>query len=159
MSIRYEDATSDVMDLAREVIAEHFPELRSVKIKYIFDLKKRVSGGMNVLARCQKSNDLLKFLTIDESGDEEGYVYIVYVDKLLWENIERTDKIRLLRHEFRHIYVDTDAVKNPYKLVDHDVSDFREEIALNTDDPRWDERLSTLASDLYDQREEMEEGE
>ena len=157
MSIRFMDATQDVMDLAREIIAEHFPELRNIKIKYIFDLKKRMSGGMNVLARCQRSNDLLKFFTIDESGDEEGYAYIVYVDKLLWENIERADRTRLLRHEFRHIHIDDESVKNPYKLVDHDVSDFREEIALNTDDPRWDERLATLASDLYSQQEEMEE--
>lgn len=156
MSIRYEDATADVMELAREIIAEHFPELRNVKIKYLFDLKKRMSGGMNVLARCQRSNDLLKFFTIDESGDEEGYAYIVYVDKLLWGNIERADKTKLLRHEFRHIFIDDESAKNPYKLVDHDVSDFRDEIALNTDDPRWDERLASLASDLYSQQEEME---
>lgn len=153
--IRYSDATNDVLELAREIIAEYLPELRNVKIKYLFDLKKRSSGGFSVLARCQRTNDLLKHFTIDESGNEEGYAYIIYVDKLLWDNIERADKVRILRHEFRHIFID-DESKNPYKLTDHDVSDFREEIELNKDDSRWDQRLESLLVDLYDQQEDME---
>ena len=114
-----------------------------------------MSAGQVVQARCQKSSDLIKYFTIDEAEDEEGYVYIIYLDKLIWNNIERTDKVRLLRHELRHIWVDPDA-KNPYKLCDHDVSDFYDEIELNKDDPRWSERLSSLAVDLYDQQAEME---
>lgn len=153
--IRYEDVVSEVTDLAREVIAEYFPELRNVKIKYLFDLKKRMSGGQVTHARCQRSSDLIRYFTIDEAEDEEGYVYIIYVDKLVWNNIERADRVRLLRHEMRHIWVDPDA-KNPYKLCDHDVSDFYDEIELNKDEPRWAERLSSLAVDLYDQQAEME---
>lgn len=154
--IRYEDANTDVLDLAREIQAEFFPELRNVKIKYLFDLKKRSSSSENVFARCQRTNDILKYFTIDESGNEEGYAYIIYLDKLLWDNIERADRIRLIRHEMRHILIDDEA-KNPFKLTDHDVSDFREEIELNKDDPRWDSRLSQLLTDLYDQQADMEE--
>ena len=74
----------------------------------------------------------------------------------MWDNIERIDKIRLLRHELRHIYVDTDSERNPYKLVDHDVTDFAEEIALNTDDTRWAERLGDLTIELYSQEQDRE---
>jgi Zn-dependent peptidase ImmA (M78 family) len=155
---RYEDAGQDVKDLAKEIIAEFMPELRSVKINYLYDLKKRKSGGFYTLARCQKSNDLIKYLTIDESGDEEGYQYIIYLDKMIWNNIEKPDKIKLLRHELRHVWIDPDA-KSPYKLCDHDVSDFYEEIELNVDDPRWSERLSGLVESLYEQEEDMEESE
>lgn len=155
MSIRFMDATQDVMDLAREVIAEYMPELRNVKIKYMFDLKKRQSGGLVCLARCQKTNDLLKFLTIDESGDEEGYAYIIYVDKVAWENIERADRVRLIRHELRHIFIDDESEKNPYKLVDHDISDFSEEIALNSDDTTWERRVADLVDQIYEQQRDQ----
>jgi len=156
--IRYEDVTEDVVDLAREVLAEFFPELRNVKIKYLFDLKKRMSNGKVTFARCQRTNDILKYFTIDESGNEEGYNYIIYLDKLLWDNIERADRIRLVRHEMRHIFIDPDA-KNPYKLVPHDIEDFAAEIELNIDDVRWGQRLAQLETDLYDQQADMEEGE
>lgn len=156
MSIRFEDCDNNVADLAREIIVEYMPELRNVPIKYVYDLKKRLSGGNIILGRCQKTNDLLRHLTIEESGEDEGYAYIIYLDKKIWDNIERIDKIRLLRHELRHIYVDTDSERNPYKLVDHDVTDFAEEIALNTDDTRWAERLGDLTIELYSQEQDQE---
>lgn len=157
MLLRFEDCTNDVVELSSEIISEFFPELRNVKIKYVFDLKKRKSGGLYTLARCQKTNDILKYFTIDEANDEEGFAYIIYLDKLIWENIEKPDRIRILRHELRHIFVDPESERNPYKMVDHDVSDFREEIALNIDDPNWDQRLVGLLEDLYSQQEDMEE--
>lgn len=158
MFIRFEETPNEVRDLADEIIAEFMPELRNVKIMYLFDLKKRRSGGLVILARCQKANDLLKYLTISDSGEDEGFDYFIYLDKLIWSSIEKPDKIKLLRHELRHIWVDPDS-RNPYKLCDHDVSDFHEEIVLNVDDPRWGERLATLAEDLYSQQEDMEEEE
>lgn len=156
MSIRFEDCDGNVADLAREIIAEYMPELRNVPIKYVYDLKKRLSGGKVVLGRCQKTNDLLRHLTIEESGEDEGYAYIIYLDKCAWENIEKADKIRLLRHELRHIEVDPDSERHPYKLIDHDVTDFAEEIALNTDDTRWAERVVDLAEQIYEQRRDQE---
>jgi len=154
--IRFEDVISEVTDLAREVQAEFFPELRNVKIKYLFDLKKRQSNGKIVLGRCQKTNDILKHFTIDESGDDEGFAFIIYLDKCAWENITRTDRVRLLRHEMRHVFVDLDSERNPYKIVDHDVTDFYEEIELNTDDSRWAERVANLAAEIYSQRRDQE---
>lgn len=155
MSIRFEDTPDDVVGLAREVQAEYFPELRNVKIKYLFDLKKRQSNGKFVLGRCQKTNDIIKHFTIDEANDEEGYRYIIYLDKCAWENIERTDRVRLLRHEMRHVFVDGDA-KQPYKILPHDIEDFAEEVELNRDDVRWMERVASLAEQIYEQRRDQE---
>ena len=153
--IRYEDVTTDVMDLLQEVRGEYFPELRNVKIKVLFDLKKRKHGDKIVLGRCQKSNDLIKHLTIDEANDEDGMVYLVYLDKVAWENIERIDRIRLMRHELRHIFLDIDSVRNPYKLLDHDLTDFYEEVELNQDDPRWAMRVASLADTIYSQQRDQ----
>lgn len=153
--IRFEDVSGEVIDLLSEVRAEYFPELRNVDIKVLFDLKKRVSGGKVVLGRCQKSNDLIKHLTSDEA--EEGVPYIIYLDKCAWENIERVDRIRLMRHELRHIFVDIDSERNPYKLIPHDIEDFAEEVELNQDDVRWASRVAGLAETIYDQRRDAEE--
>lgn len=155
MPIRFQDATSDVEDLAREIIAEYFPQLRNEKIKYIFDMKKRTSNGKVVLGRCQKTNELLKHFTIDESGDEEGYKYIISLDYIAWQNIVKADQVRLLRHELRHIEVDEEA-KQPYKLLPHDIEDFAEEVQLNVDDVRWAERVAGLTSAIYEQMKDQE---
>ena len=158
MSVRFEDCVSEVSDLAAEIIAEHFPELRNVKVTYLYDLKKRISNGKVVLGRCQKTNDLIKHFTIDDADDEDGYRYIVYLDQCAWDNIVESDKIRLLRHELRHILIDEEA-KQPFKIAPHDIEDFAEEIELNSDDVRWAERVAGLAEQIYSQRRDQEETE
>lgn len=154
MGLRYEEVSDDLVTMLRDIKSQYFPELKNAKIKMLFDLKKRKSGGMMVLARIMKTNDLLRHLTIDEAGAVEGYDYIVTLDKLCWENVTKADKERLLRHELRHTIFDLEAESNPYKLQDHTISDFYEEIEYNKDDPRWRERLSTLVDDIYEQQKD-----
>ncbi len=155
MGIRFEDVSDSVVRLADEIQEDYFPELVNVKIKFLFDLKKRMSNGKVVLGRCQKTTDVVKYFTIGESGGDEGYHYIIYLDKCAWDNIERTDQIRLIRHEMRHIEYDIDA-KNPYKIQPHDIEDFAEEIELNIDDTRWASRVASLAEEIYSQRRDQE---
>ena len=102
MGLRYEEVNEDVLSLLREVRGEYFPELKNAKIKALFDIKKRKSGGMLVLARIMKTNDLLRHLTIDEAEAIEGYDYIIALEKTCWEDIIRDDKARVLSHELRH---------------------------------------------------------
>ncbi len=158
MATRYEDVTENVKELAGTVIDEYFPELRNVKINYVFDLKKKTEMGRVVVGRCQKTNEVLKFFTINEANDEDGYQYIIFLDKCSWDAVTEPDRVRILRHQYRHIFIDNDA-KQPFKLVPHDVSDFYEEIELNRDDPRWEERISSLAESIYSQRDDQESNE
>jgi len=145
---RFEDVTQDVKDMIRAVRAEHFPELRNAEILVLFDKKKRMSGGALVLGRIQKSNDLIKKLT-DEVVDE-GYDYIMYLDKKMWEVSAEMDRERVIRHEFRHCFVDLDARGTPYKLLGHTIEDFYEEVELNSDDQRWRMRLGEITYAAYD---------
>ena len=152
---RYENVDENVYQILNSVKREHFPELANAEIKILFDTKKKTSGGKIVIARIQKTNDLLKYLT---SGDiEDGYDYIMYIDKKIWNNIDNTDRVRIIRHELRHTLVDLDSRNSPYKIVDHDISDFHQEIELNKDDPRWCDRVGELGRHLYDQEREMNE--
>ena len=145
---RFASVTQDVKDMIRAVRAEHFPELRNAEILVLFDKKKRMSGGALVLGRIQKTNDLIKKLS-DEVVDE-GYDYIMYLDKKMWEVSAEMDRERVIRHEFRHCFVDLDARGTPYKLIGHTIEDFYEEVELNDDDPRWRLRLGEITYAAYD---------
>ena len=150
---RFEDVTEDVIDLVEYVRKEWFPELGSAKIKIMFDLKKRLSVGKVVLARIQKSNEIMRYLTTEEADSEEGFDYFLYIDKMCWNNCEDGDKIRLLRHEFSHSWCDINTSNNPWKLQGHEISDFHAEIERNQDDPRWAERCAELTLSLYEGQE------
>ena len=154
MGLRYEEVTEDVWQMLREVKAKHFGELKNAKIILLFDLKKRQSGGRMVLGRIMKTNDLLRHLTKDEAVAVEGYDYIITLDKIGWGSISEADKLRILRHELRHAYFDVESENNPYKLLEHSITDFYEEVELNKDDPRWRERVATIVADIYQQRRE-----
>jgi hypothetical protein len=147
---RFEDVTQEVDDFVKTVRKEYFRELASANIKILYDTKKRNSGGKMVLGRMQKTNDLLRHLTVEDSNDTEGYDYIMYLDKAVFENVEDEDKVRLIRHEFQHCEVDMDANSNPYKLRGHELEDFYDEIELNRDDARWAERCVEVGLSVYD---------
>jgi len=154
---RFSEVTSDVDDILHEVRQQYFPELVNAKILCLFDIKKRQSKGKIILARIKKSDDLVRHLTINETDNEEGFDYIVFIDQMIWTNIEREDKIRLIRHELRHTLYDVDSRTTPYKLISHDVEDFIAEIELNSDDLRWSQRVGELLEHLYSQERETEE--
>ena len=154
MGLRYEEPTEEVKKLLREIQAKHFPELKNAKIITLFDVKKRTSGGRIVLGRIMKTNDLLRHLTKNEAVAMEGYDYIVALDKEGWNAIGDADRVRVLRHELRHAYYDIDSDSNPYRLLDHSITDFYEEVELNKDDPRWRERVAAVVEDIYEQKKE-----
>ena len=156
--VRYDDVGDEVLDLLNEVKNEYFPELRSARIRVFFDNKKKMSKGNMVLASISKTNDLQKYLTIEESGSENGYDYFLYLDATIWNGgATKDDKVRIIRHELRHTAVDLEK-DNPYGLRDHEISDFYDEIALNSEDAKWAERLVAVGESLYEKQKEDKKG-
>lgn len=153
MAIRYEDVTESVMEMFRKVKSQHFQELKNAKIRVLFDLKKRKSGGRIVVGRILKVNDLVKHLTKNANA-EEGYDFIITLDKKCWDHVTDEDREKILRHELRHVSFDIEADDNPYKLVNHSILDFYEEVEMNQNDPRWRERVANLTEDIYEQEKE-----
>lgn len=152
--MRFEDGSDLAHEIMQECITEHFPELQGCRIKIIFDLKKRMSGGKIVLGSLQKPNEMLRFFTIDEAGSREGYDYVMRLDKKAWDLMERIDQKRLIRHELKHTNVDLDSETNPYKTRGHTIEDFYSEIRLNEDDPRWAERIAASTISAYEAERE-----
>ena len=106
---------------------------------------------MIILARIVKTNDLTRHLTIDESGSDLGYDYIVFFDKLLWNHTEDIDRNRLMRHELRHTDISVDDSK--FKIRSHTIEDFYSEVELNRDDPRWRQRLGDMLVARYEAKD------
>lgn len=151
--MKYENVSEDVMKLYKNVKDEHFPELVNAKILILSCNKKRKHKGNIVLGSLTKLNDLVKFLTKDIEP-EEGFDYIMILDKYLIDACEQEDLIRVIRHELRHTFVDIESEKNPYKLVDHDFSDFKAEIEINAEDSRWAERAALIVDTCYENASE-----
>lgn len=152
--MRFEDGSDVAYDIMHSVREDNFPELAGCNIKIIFDSKKRMSGGKITLGSIQKPNELTRFFMIDESGTEEGFDYVVRLDKKCWDLMEGEDRTRLMRHELRHTDVDFDAT-TPYKVRGHTIEDFYSEVALNEDDPRWGERAAQATIAAYEQERDM----
>jgi len=157
--LRYEDATEAEYKLLDKVRSESFRELFDAKIKIIFDLRKKSSGGKIVLAKIYKTNELIRHLTQEGLDDlTNGTDYIIFIDKLFWNLVEEIDKIRTLRHELRHTDYCPEK-KFPYQLKSHDIEDFEIEVDLNKDDIGWRKRVAELTFLAYQQREEQEKEE
>lgn len=149
MGNRYEEVTDHCLELVDSVIETYFPDLYGVKIKFLFDTKKRVKSKRIVLGECKKPNDLAKHFSLPETKDDEGYQYVITLDKLAYENIEDPDRIRIIRHELRHVLVLIEEDDRKYKINPHNIEDFVEEVALNADDPDWARRVGGIARVLY----------
>lgn len=95
-----------------------------------------------------KPNDLAKHFSIVETGDVEGYQYIISLDAIAWDVMNDADKIRLLRHELRHVGVMTEDDIKP-SINPHNIEDFVEECVLNVDDPDWARKVAKKVLAIY----------
>ena len=152
MPSRFEDVTDTHYKMMQEIIGKSFPHLNSAVIELVFDTKKRMTGGKYTIGKLQKSNDFTRHLSSSNSAPE-GVDYFLYLDKLIFENIDEADKTRIIRHELQHAEVDYEKT-NPYGIRDHEITDFYEEVEFNKEDPRWVERVATVADALYNSDDE-----
>jgi hypothetical protein len=147
--VKYEDVPEIIYEMYEKLKAHHFPYLANAKILFLINKKKMVRNGNVVLGKMVKPSALVKYLSRNEAP-EDGYDYIMLLDNILIRHCEETDIERVLRHELRHAFFDSDS-KNPYKLIDHDFSDFYDEVELNKDDQLWANRVSKIVSLIYEQ--------
>ena len=150
--LRYQNADEDLEKVFYDVLADRFPQYNYLKFKLVYDLKKRTSGGKMVLASIELASAKIKFFTTDDNA-EEGYDYVLFVDRRAWDLASGQDKKRIVSHELQHVFIDE---KDKAKTIGHEIEDFYQEIKLNADDPEWARKLVRLTTDVYDQEQEME---
>ena len=150
--MNYEAAPDHIGEMYERLIAKYFPYLANAKILFLVNKRKMMSKGNLILGKIVKPSALVKYLTRNEAPDG-GFDYIIFLDGKLVQHADEGDIERVLRHELRHIFFDSDS-KSPYKLIDHDFSDFHDEVELNRDDPAWAKRLSQTISLIYHQEKD-----
>lgn len=145
------DVTQAEYNLMNSIIKEYFSDLINAKFQLLFYNKLKKKGHKVIFAFIKKASKTEKFFSKDIVG-EEGVDYIIFFDKLIWENIEEADRVRLMRHELRHAFVDPEK-DDPYFVIPHDIEDFVAEVELNKDDLRWGQRVAAIAESVYEREE------
>ncbi|MEJ2672853.1 MAG: putative metallopeptidase [Deltaproteobacteria bacterium] len=152
--MKYEYVPENILEMYEQIRAQYFPHLANAKILFLINKKKMTHKGSVALGKMMKPSELIKFLSRNEAPDN-GYDYIMLLDGNLIKHCNDIDIARVIRHELRHTFYDSDSLSNPYKLVDHDFSDFYDEVELNKDDPGWAQRVSQTVSLMYDQEKDQ----
>jgi hypothetical protein len=152
--MKYEHVPDHILEMYEKIRAQYFPHLGNAKILFLINKKKMIQKGAIALGKIVRPSDLVKFLSQAEAP-EDGYDYIMLLDGKLIVNCEDRDIEKVIRHELRHTFFDSDSITNPYKLVDHDFSDFYAEVELNKDDPTWAQRVAETVSLMYDQEKDQ----
>lgn len=151
--MRYEDADNSLTEIYLKIAEERFPNTcANLNVKLMFDTKKRISRGKLILASVEIASEKVKYFTKNDINLTD-VDYVVIVDKKAWELASDKDKVRLISHELRHIFIDEDDKR---KLLPHDIEDFVVEVKLNEDDPEWANKLVSVVKDIYDQEKELE---
>lgn len=148
---RYEDSDDSLVEVFLNVMEEHFPQLQYLKLKLIYDLKQRISKGRLVLASIETASPKIKYLSKDNIAID-GYDLLLIADQKAWEVASIDQRVKLVRHELRHVQIDE---KGGVKIVGHEIEDFHVEVKLNQDDPEWRMQLATLTHDMYEQEKLM----
>jgi hypothetical protein len=148
---RFTEANEELVEVFLSVMETRFPNISQLKIKLIFDTKRRIKDGEIILASVELANDKIKFFSKDDVAID-GYDVVAIFDMKAWELSDKKNRERIMSHELRHIFIDESG---KVKILPHDVSDFRMEIKANQDDPDWKFKLATLVNDIYEQEKEM----
>ena len=147
--MKYDEVPNNLYEMYESLKGKYFPHLARAQVLLLAHKKPMKTKGNLALAKIIKPTDLIKYLSREEAP-AEGYDYIILFDAKLLLHCEDSDIERVLRHELRHTFYDSDS-KTPYQIVDHDFSDFYDEVELNKDDPGWAKRLSATVSLIHHQ--------
>lgn len=148
--MRYEEADESLVSVFSKVLDSRFAQYGYLNFKLVYDLKRRTKNGNLIMASIELASPKIKFFSQDKKA-EEGYDYVLFVDKCAWVLASEKDRERLISHELRHVFID--EFGRP-KIVGHELEDFYAEIELNRDDPEWGRKLSILVMDVYEQEKE-----
>lgn len=158
--MKYEDVEDDVVDFFNKVILDYnFSDVQDARFKLVYRNKKKGNKKFITFAEICATSEMIRYLTSKEI--EDGYDYIVIIDKNIYEAIDEKDKIRILRHELRHCDVSVNEKTGTitYGTRKHTVEDFYEDMEIEAQpdgDVRWKERIASIAESIYEAIEEEE---
>ena len=143
---QFRKADSTVYSVFLDMIEKTFPELTGYSFGLLYREKIKKSKGGVVLAEVCRPGKLLSYFAKNDAG--KPFDFLIVVDEMVWVCASEQDRIRIMRHELRHIHI---SDKGAIMLRGHDFQDFYVEVDLNADDPSWAQKLVEVTMAGYDQ--------
>jgi len=143
---QFRKADSTVYSVFLDMIEKTFPELTGYSFGLLYREKIKKSKGGVILAEVCRPGKLLSYFAKNDAG--KPFDFLIVVDEMAWVCAREKDRIRIMRHELRHIHI---SDKGAIMLRGHDFQDFYVEVDLNADDPSWCQKLVEVTLAGYDQ--------
>jgi hypothetical protein len=143
---QFRKADSSVYTTFLDMIDQVFPELTGYSFGMLYRETMKKSKGGVILAEICQPGKLLSYFAKNDNGNP--FDFLIIVDEMAWCCAKECDRIRLMRHELRHINI---SAKGVPRLLGHDFQDFYIECDLNSDDPSWGQKLAEIVKAGYDQ--------
>jgi hypothetical protein len=142
----FRKADSSVYENFLNIIDNVFPELSGLSFGLLYREKIKKSRGGLILAEVCKPNKLMSYFAKNDSGNP--FDFLIIVDEMAWCCAKDADRVRIMRHELRHVHI---SEKGKTTLRGHDFQDFYAEVDLNADDPSWGQKLVEVTLAGYNQ--------
>ena len=143
---QFRKADSSVYATFLDMIENVFPELTGYSFGLLYREKMKKSKGGLIMAEICQPTKLLSYFAKNDAGNP--FDFLIIVDEMAWCCAKECDRIRLMRHELRHVDLSDKGVA---RLVGHDYQDFYAEVEINVDDPKWGQKLVEVILAGYDQ--------
>jgi hypothetical protein len=143
---QFRKADSSVYTTFLDMIEKVFPNLSSYSFGLLYREKIKKSKGGVIMAEICQPTKLLSYFAKNDNGNP--FDFLIIVDEMVWVCAKDIDRVRLMRHELRHINI---SEKGVARLIGHDFQDFYTEVDLNADDPSWGQKLVEITLAGYDQ--------
>lgn len=115
MPVTWEMADAEVIEIARDLINNHHPDLEEASILFLFRSEPGSSNGRKVLGHAQVVSPMNKLLMDDAD-------FIIWLSESDWADLSRAKRRALIDHELTHCTFDRDKpVIRP-----HDIEEFSE---------------------------------
>lgn len=105
----------EVEMVGRELVNEYHPELRNVRVEYVFGEKVGSSGGRAVWGRARKKTGLDAFFAADYQPttfeEEPAPFFVIEIAEPIWQDLSNEGRRALVDHELMHCGVDADTGK------------------------------------------------
>lgn len=112
--------TPDVLDIARELIAEHEDHLNDAAIAFLFWSEGSQSAGRIVLGKAEKVNKKYQALGFD-------YDFIIFLNMPVYISLDEMQRRALIHHELLHCIFDEDEKAS---IAPHDLEEFNKIIRM-----------------------------
>jgi len=142
----FRKADITVHEVFMDMIDKHFSNLSGYSFGLLFRDKIKKSRGNIILASITIPTKLMSFFA--RNDNDQPYDFLIIVDEMAWACGTEEDRVRIIRHEMRHCFLND---KGRAMLIDHDFADFHEEVKLNLDNPGWASDLAVKVQAAYGQ--------